>query len=442
MGITINNFEIENTKRVKAVYCELTEYGLNIIGGKSEQGKTSILDAICWLVGGNKYKPSNPKNDEATSDPYMKVTLSNGLIVERKGRNSDLKVTDPKGMQGSQTLLNSFIGELAIDLPKFMNSTNKEKAKSLLNHLGIGDKLTELNVAEKETFEERTFQNRVLKDKQAILRDLKKDLYLYKDAPAELITMDSLLEKQQVILDANKSNDTKRIELGKARADYKNQTIKIDSIVSNRLSIETQIRDLEVKKQVFKEHIEKEVYEQDRLLKLGNDLKPIVEALEDTPLDEIKEEMKAVDVTNDKVKKNQEYAKAKEDVEDAQVDYNEYDAGLEEIRSSKRKLLEGAKLPLEGLSIEDGELVYQGQKWDCMSATGQVRVSAAIVHALYPNCGFVLMDKLEGLDEDQLVIFDKWLKKEGLQVIGTRVSTGSECTIIIEDGMVKDTTIK
>ena len=30
--------------------------------------------------------------------------------------------------------------------------------------------------------------------------------------------------------------------------------------------------------------------------------------------------------------------------------------------------------------------------------------------------------------------FGEWLEKEGLQAIATRVSTGEECSIIIEDG--------
>ena len=34
----------------------------------------------------------------------------------------------------------------------------------------------------------------------------------------------------------------------------------------------------------------------------------------------------------------------------------------------------------------------------------------------------------------QIKEFNEWLKNEGLQVIATRVSTGDECSIIIEDG--------
>ena len=46
------------------------------------------------------------------------------------------------------------------------------------------------------------------------------------------------------------------------------------------------------------------------------------------------------------------------------------------------------------------------------------------------------MDNLEQMDIDTLDDFGQWLENQGLQAIATRVSTGSECSIIIEDGMV------
>ena len=82
-------------------------------------------------------------------------------------------------------------------------------------------------------------------------------------------------------------------------------------------------------------------------------------------------------------------------------------------------------------------MTYNGRKWDWMSGSDQLKVSVAIVRKLNPNCGFVLMDKLEQMDMDTLNEFGKWLEAEGLQAIATRVSTGEECSIIIEDGYVK-----
>ena len=70
-----------------------------------------------------------------------------------------------------------------------------------------------------------------------------------------------------------------------------------------------------------------------------------------------------------------------------------------------------------------------------------MKVATAIVRKLNPNCGFVLMDKLEQMDADTMREFGEWLTVEGLQVIATRVSTNKdECSLIIEDGYVKPDT--
>lgn len=73
-----------------------------------------------------------------------------------------------------------------------------------------------------------------------------------------------------------------------------------------------------------------------------------------------------------------------------------------------------------------------------MSGSDRLRVATAIVRKLNPECGFVLLDKLEQMDLDTLQEFGSWLEAEGLQAIATRVSTGGECQIIIEDGYVAE----
>jgi len=71
-----------------------------------------------------------------------------------------------------------------------------------------------------------------------------------------------------------------------------------------------------------------------------------------------------------------------------------------------------------------------------MSGSDQLKVSTAIIRKLKPNCGFILLDKLEQMDLETMQEFGRWLEQEGLQAIATRVSTGGECSIMIEDGYV------
>ena len=114
--VKINTLELENVKRIRAVKVEPAENGLTIIGGRNNQGKTSVLDSIAWALGGDQFRPSQAARDGSVVPPHLKIKLSNGIVVERSGKNSDLKVIDPDGRRAGQQLLNEFIEQLALDL--------------------------------------------------------------------------------------------------------------------------------------------------------------------------------------------------------------------------------------------------------------------------------------------------------------------------------------
>ena len=130
------------------------------------------------------------------------------------------------------------------------------------------------------------------------------------------------------------------------------------------------------------------------------------------------------------------------DADEMEAAYDDLDAQVNAVREKKRALLEGANLPLPGLTVEDGAIVYNGQQWDGMSSSEQLKVATAIVRAIKPECGFVLVDKLEQMDPATLAEFGSWAESQGLQVIGTRVADDETCTIVIEDGHVSDRTQK
>ena len=63
----IHQLEIENVKRVKAVKIMPAQNGLTIIGGKNGQGKTSVLDALAWVLGGDRFRPSAARGQYAAA---------------------------------------------------------------------------------------------------------------------------------------------------------------------------------------------------------------------------------------------------------------------------------------------------------------------------------------------------------------------------------------
>lgn len=409
MAMKINKLEIENVKRVKAVKAEFTPNGLTVIGGNNNQGKTSILDAIAWALGGNKYKPSQAQRQGSVTPPHLHVVMNNGLIVERSGKNSTLKVIDPNGKKGGQQLLNDFVEELAINLPKFMESTSKEKANTLLQIIGVGPKLQELEMKEGELYNERRTIGQIADQKKKFAEE---QTY-YPDAPHELVPVNELIKQQQDILARNGENQRKRDNLKSLEEQHTFQARKVS--------------------QLMKE-LEKE---QAKLAELTEDInlaKKSVLELKDESTEELERNLAEIDEINRKVRANLDKDKAEEDANQYRDKYQELTRNIEAVRKEKSDLLNSADLPLPELSVDNGELIYKGQKWDNMSGSDQLKVSTAIVRKLKPNCGFILLDKLEQMDMQTLEEFNHWLEQEQLQGIATRVSTGDECSIIIEDG--------
>lgn len=162
-----------------------------------------------------------------------------------------------------------------------------------------------------------------------------------------------------------------------------------------------------------------------------------VEELHDESTAELEESIANIEEINRKVRANMDKDKAEDDAREYEYQYKALTVKINDVRQKQIDLLKSAELPLPELSVKDGELIYKGQQWDNMSGSDRLKVSTAIVRKLNPKCGFVLLDKLEQMDEDTLNEFGHWLEQEGLQAIATRVSTGDECSIIIEDGYVK-----
>lgn len=405
----INTLELENVKRIKAVKIEPTKDGLTIIGGKNGQGKTSVLDAIAWALGGDKYRPSEAQRAGSAIPPVLKVTLDNGIVVERSGRNSSLKVIDSNGNRSGQQLLNTFISQLALDLPKFMNSSNKEKAETLLQIIGVGDTLAQLEYEESKLYNNRHAVGQIADQKEKYAKEMPR----YTDVPPVPVNVTELILQQQEILRKNGENRKKRENAATLKDAY--------VIISERV-----IAAEEALNRLLKE---KEQLEND--LEIAE---KSIESLIDESTAEIESSLKNIETINVKVRANLDREKAEEDAKSYRSQYDELTERLEQVRQQKSDLLTNADLPLPGLSVKDGELTYNNFKWDNMSSSEQLKVSVAIVRKLNPDCKFVLIDKLEQMDIDTLNDFGRWLEAEGLQAIATRVSSGDECSVIIEDG--------
>ena len=410
--VKINTLELENIKRIRAVRMEPSQNGLTVIGGRNNQGKTSVLDAIAWALGGNKFRPSKAEREGSLVPPHLKIQLSNGLVVERRGKNSDLKVTDPAGNRSGQQLLDEFIEQLALDLPKFLNASGREKAETLLQIIGVKDRLEELERAETQLYNQRHAIGQMADRKAKFARELPQ----WDGVPEEPVSASELIRQQQEILARNGENQRKRARAAQLENQVRLMQERVDSLAQQLQEASEQcaaaMRDLETAQKS-------------------------AEDLQDESTAQLEQNIRDIEALNVKIRANLDKEKAEDDARQYREQYDSLSQEINRVRTARMDLLNNAALPLPGLSVENHELTYNGQQWDNMSGSDQLRVATAIVRRLNPECGFVLLDKLEQMDVETMKEFGEWLEQEGLQAIATRVSTGDECSIIIEDGYEK-----
>jgi len=424
--VKISALELENVKRIRAVQIVPTKDGLTVIGGRNGQGKTTVLDAIAWALGGKKYQPNNPTRDGAAMPAKLHVELSNGIVVERRGKNGTLHVTDTTGMRGTQKLLDEFMSQLALDLPKFLAGTDRDRTTALLQTLGIDQELSRIDNAIKSNYDKRLLVGKDAKAKRAYATSLP----YHEDALDEPVSVAELVQQRQAILARNGENQRKRDNVSRLEWELQSAERELTAIDLREQELRRQLDSLadERKKTAAKKY------------QIADDLETAhktTDELVDESTAEIEESIANIELVNNYVRDNQRRREAETEAAKLKEEYDAITAVIEQLRDSRVSLLDGAPLPLEGLSVnEEMALTYNGQTWGDMSSSEQLRVATAIVRATKPECGFVLVDKLEQMDSQTLAEFGEWARSEGLQVIGTRVSTGDECSIIIEDGRV------
>lgn len=108
-------------------------------------------------------------------------------------------MSDPSGRKGGQQLLNEFVEQLALDLPRFMNMNDREKADTLLKIIGVGDRLAAFDREIRALYDRRTTIGQIAEQKKHFAEEQVE----YHDAPDEPVSVSELIRSQQEILARN-----------------------------------------------------------------------------------------------------------------------------------------------------------------------------------------------------------------------------------------------
>lgn len=465
----ITGFTVQDFKRIRLVEIHPTENGLTILGGRNAQGKSSCLDAIAYALGGETFRPSDINNHDAEKNATIRVEID-GLIVERAGKNAALKITDARGMRGNQTLLNDIVGKFALDLGAFMRAGDLDKAKMLLKMFpDLEQRLAELKKRADEIREARADQNRDIKRLQVHFDEMPH----FPEAPADEISIEALTKELQGVTEAENETARRRallaveqqraaeletrltnhkqliaMKMAKIEENEKSKFARLDYLKNE---YERAQREIQEQAEQAKKELDSQIVElQQGQVEIEHNITGMKDSIESIKANlagdpdfaakkaDIMQKLQQADETNKQIRANAERRKLYGQIAEMRQTSDRQTADLQAIEADRTALLQNAELPLPELSINaEGELLYRGQKWDCMSGSERLKVATAICMKSKPGCGFVLIDGLEAMDPQTLADFGEFLTAQNMQGIGTIVGENA-ATVIIEDGRVQE----
>ena len=416
----IIKFEAENVKRLVSV--EITPDGNMVqITGKNGAGKSSVLDSILWAVAGNKTHQAEPiRNGEEVA----RIKLDMGEVIVRrefkrheKGHTTTrllVESADGAVFRSPQSMLDKMINALSFDPLAFARMKSSEQYETVGAMAGIDLEAFEARI--KDEYDERTEHNREAKR----FRAQAEGIVIEGDIPDEPVDIEKSMNELSAIRATNQQLETQAAD----RVNEKRRLVDAREDAMTRLR--QQKKELENTEGLIKRY-EHDLLEMEKAPPLG---KP-------RDVGELEEQIKSASAINGRYTSAQTrkslVTKAKEEQEAAE----ECSKAIEKIRADLGKKIKEAKLPIDGLTIESSQLMFDGVPFEQASDAEQLRISAAIAMAGDHKLRVIRIRDGSLLDKGSLALLEEMAKKNDYQIWIEQVDESGKVGVVIEDGMVK-----
>lgn len=396
-GMKIIALEAENVKHLKVVNIK-PDGSLIVIGGDNAVGKSCVLDSIEYGLHGASVIPPKPIRK---GQKKARIVLNLGdIIVTRtfteNGTNLTVKNKDGATFASPQAMLDKLVGALTFDPLEFSKMGAQKQAEVLKQLVGLD--FDKVNAKYKSLFDQRTVVNRNGKILKA--------------------NLDSMT-KHDGVPDAEVSINELGVKYGDALE--RNQRIARDR--DKLLTDEAELKTLEKHVAALKRDIKSR--------------KKDLSGFKEVDAKAIHTQMADAESVNTKIRDNKAYEELDQELDELRKQSGSLTAQMTKITEKKATDLAKAKFPIKGLAIDDDGVTFEDLPFVQCSAAQRIRISVAIGLAMNPKLRVLLIREGSLLDKKNLAMVAKMAEKADAQIWVERVSRGSECSIIIEDGAIK-----
>ena len=364
--ITIKNFKNLDHKEVNL-------QGKNVyLIGPNQSGKTSFIQAAFGEM------PKKPLKDGERKGEVI-VELNDYTLEFRfnsKNQKAKLNIFDKSGepQKAPATLFSKLFGVKDFNIDKFLSLSTAQKIEQIKDIIGID--WTDIDARYKELYDERRLLNRQVKEIDGEIADRPYDTKFKTIDTAEL-----------------------RIKIDKAIKTNSNLD-RVEQGVEDRIA---KIKELEQELATLK----KEVKDGEEYLQNHKKI----------DVSQMQEELEKATEHNAKASENERIGQLRDKSSNMWKQIDEIEKEMEHIKETKKKELEAAKMPVEGLTFDDENLYLDGQPFE----SDQINTARRIVAGLeiqYHLLNEVKIARFDGslLDKNSTEHVIKWAKERGLQL--------------------------
>jgi len=462
----IINLTAENVKKLKVVDITPTD-NMVPITGPCGAGKTSVLDSIWWLLAGKTGIQAVPIRKGAEEARIRGVLGGSAaeLVVERKfnasgttsltvrsatmlksGQPAPAGTPDDKLLKlgTPQEVLDALLGGLSFDPLAFARMDRNSQYETLKGIAKIDVDLVALENQNAADFKARTDLNRDAKAKRAQADGIT----IAADTPEKPIDESDLIGQMEAAAAHNATLEQRKAGRVQAQADAnakKAEGVRLRE-ASARERERTFERVADLKKQIAQ--AEKDGlalalrYDQEASVAL-NSAVAIEKKIDEAPalsdavnVAELRAALDKAKLTNAEIAKRN---RRKAMIEEAKVIEAKAEALTKAMAArdeEAQKALQSATMPVDGLSLLGGRVIFNGLPFDQESDSGQLRVSLAIAMAENPKLRVIRIRDGSLLDKKAMQIVSDMAREKDYQVWIERVDESGSVGIVMEDGEV------
>jgi len=418
----IYSINILNNKKIRVFNAKLDGKNL-IVAGDPGTGKTTAITGL-WNIlskGADQITHGEKKGS-------ISMTLSDGsktLICSRvyTKSSSTINIVDSNGEKLTTKDVDAMLSDLAVNPHKIAEMKPKERVDTLLKSAGIDKELEELEKAIADAEQDRLYQYRA-KDKltpgdepEKANRINASDIIVkIEKAQAHNKEIEDANDKYQALKDrkAGHDEDITRMEKEIKRMEDEIEKLRQEIKTSNATIVNID----DGMQKIRKEYADKELEDVDSLK---------------AELDGIEEANQAADRYREWDRRNTEYQEAVEKHKIA-------DQAVKDLQDKKKALLDDVKFPLEGLTIQDGDLYYKECLFENLGTSEQMLVCAALAKEQVGEIRVVRMDGIEAMGKADFEKMKKLFNDADIQILASRVSRGDvePDEVTIEEGIYKE----